>query len=82
MPLRVLIIGGGVAGLRIGTLLSENNISFKIVESRERLGGRVLTKHDNTEDYFDLGPHVVLARHRKAYRIPIKYIQPFYNRAI
>ncbi|WP_336878437.1 flavin monoamine oxidase family protein [Staphylococcus nepalensis] len=56
MPLQVLIIGGGVAGLRIGTLLSENNISFKIVESRERLGGRVLTKHDNTEDYFDLGP--------------------------
>lgn len=52
---KVLIIGGGVSGLRIGSLLSKENISFKILESRGRVGGRVLT-HNQDNNYFDLGP--------------------------
>lgn len=55
MKFQMLIIGGGVSGLRIGSLLSKADISFKILESRDRLGGRVLTDiKDN--NYFDLGP--------------------------
>jgi len=56
MRTQVLIIGGGITGLRIGSLLSETDISFKIIESRERLGGRVLTKNLDSSNYFDLGP--------------------------
>ncbi|MEB8103793.1 flavin monoamine oxidase family protein [Staphylococcus xylosus] len=52
---RVLIIGGGISGLRIGSLLSKEDIDFKILESRERVGGRVLT-HNQDNNYFDLGP--------------------------
>lgn len=52
---KVLIIGGGVSGLRIGSLLSKEDIDFKILESRERVGGRVLT-HNQDNNYFDLGP--------------------------
>ena len=56
MSLQVLIVGGGVSGLRIGSLLSEHDLSFKILESRERTGGRVLTEKADEENYFDLGP--------------------------
>lgn len=52
---KVLIIGGGVSGLRLGSLLAKEDISFKILESRERVGGRVLT-HNQDNNYFDLGP--------------------------
>ena len=36
---RVIIIGGGIAGLATAKLLSEQNISFTLVEKSERLGG-------------------------------------------
>lgn len=52
---KVLIIGGGVSGLRLGSLLAKEDVSFKILESRERVGGRVLT-HNQDNNYFDLGP--------------------------
>ncbi|MGC8603686.1 MAG: FAD-dependent oxidoreductase [Desulfomonilaceae bacterium] len=36
---RVVILGGGIAGLAIAKLLSENEIPFAIVEKSDRLGG-------------------------------------------
>lgn len=52
----IIIIGGGISGLRLASLLAKAGISFKILESRDYVGGRVLTKIEDKNNYFDLGP--------------------------
>ena len=54
----VLIVGGGVAGLRLATLLERAGTRYLVCEAKERLGGRVLTRsrHASASSYFDLGP--------------------------
>jgi monoamine oxidase len=52
----ILIIGGGLSGLRLASLLAEENIPFKILEARDRLGGRIFTHQNTANNYFDLGP--------------------------
>ncbi|MDE3201891.1 MAG: FAD-dependent oxidoreductase [Acidobacteriota bacterium] len=59
MQTEVAIIGGGLAGLYAGKLLHSRGISFTLIEARERLGGRILTRDEEgtpTDDGFDLGP--------------------------
>ena len=41
----VLIIGAGAAGLAAAARLSQAGLRVSIVEARDRIGGRVLTKH-------------------------------------
>ncbi len=64
----VVIIGGGISGLHIAYQLEKRGISFKLIEARERLGGRILSKNydikksDTDSEYdankpaYDLGP--------------------------
>ncbi|WP_436884119.1 flavin monoamine oxidase family protein [Mammaliicoccus sciuri] len=52
----IIIIGGGIAGIRLASLLQKENIPYKILEAREYLGGRVLTQIEDEKNYFDLGP--------------------------
>ncbi len=50
-----IIIGGGISGIYAGSLLYKKNISFIILEARDRIGGRILSPAYN--DFFtDLGP--------------------------
>jgi monoamine oxidase len=42
----VLIIGAGVAGLAAASKLAAVGVSVLVLEARERIGGRVFTKHD------------------------------------
>lgn len=59
MQTAVAIIGGGLAGLCAGRLLHAEGIHFRIIEGRQRLGGRILSTDENravSEDGFDLGP--------------------------
>ena len=44
----IVIIGAGLTGLTIAYLLRKQNISVKIVEARERIGGRIHTKYSET----------------------------------
>lgn len=48
----VLIIGGGLSGLRTAQLLQAAGLSWHLVEARSRLGGRI----KSTVDGCDLGP--------------------------
>ena len=41
----VLIIGGGLTGLTLAYFLKEQNLDVKILEARERLGGRIYTAY-------------------------------------
>ena len=59
MQTAVAIIGGGLAGLYAGSLLHAAGVDFRVVEARQRLGGRILSKDERgtpSEDGFDLGP--------------------------
>jgi len=38
---RVIILGGGIAGLAVARLLSQNNLTFSLIEKSDRLGGHV-----------------------------------------
>ncbi len=58
----VLIIGGGLSGLHTAYELHKLGIAFKLIEARDRLGGRVLSQNLNGTIYkaeqaaIDLGP--------------------------
>lgn len=56
----VLIAGGGLAGLYTAYLLEQASVDYRVIEARDRLGGRVLsaTASDDGDptDVYDLGP--------------------------
>lgn len=55
----VIIVGAGLSGLRAASLLTEKGINCRVLEARDRIGGRVLsTSVPNRPDLgkFDLGP--------------------------
>jgi monoamine oxidase len=55
---KVAIIGGGLAGLYAARLLHASSGEFRILEARDRLGGRVQTADEGgrpSTDGFDLG---------------------------
>ncbi|MDE2585150.1 MAG: FAD-dependent oxidoreductase [Betaproteobacteria bacterium] len=59
MKTPVLIVGGGLAGLTAAHHLHRAGISFHLLEARDRLGGRILSKDatgQSSDDGFDLGP--------------------------
>ena len=58
MKTDILIIGGGLSGLHTAYMLSQRNVDVTLVEARDRLGGRILSRTDTTQSKaaFDLGP--------------------------
>lgn len=55
----IIIVGAGLSGLRAAALLAERNIPFRVLEARDRIGGRMLSASvpDRPElGRFDLGP--------------------------
>lgn len=55
----VIIVGAGLSGLYAASLLAERGITCKVLEARDRVGGRVLTAQAAGKEelgQFDLGP--------------------------
>ncbi|WP_147803866.1 flavin monoamine oxidase family protein [Alkalicoccus halolimnae] len=55
----VVIIGAGLSGLRAASLLAAKGIKCQVLEARDRVGGRVLSRSDPARPdlgTFDLGP--------------------------
>lgn len=55
----VVIVGAGLSGLRVASLLSAQGINCIVLEARDRIGGRVLSASDPLRSElgkFDLGP--------------------------
>src|SRR5437868_2043758 len=48
MPSDIVIIGAGVAGLSAAIELSRAGLRVEIIEARERVGGRMFSRHDPT----------------------------------
>ena len=58
MPKRVLIIGGGLAGLAAATALAPRGCQVTILEARNRLGGRASSFQDRGGQLIDTCQHV------------------------
>ena len=56
----VLIVGAGLSGLALATKLINQGIDVRVIEGRNRSGGRILSevsiKHHIDAAYFDMGP--------------------------
>ena len=58
-PNQILIIGGGLSGLYTASQLQLRGLNYQLVEARDRLGGRILSRTPEdapAEPAFDLGP--------------------------
>ncbi len=57
MPgLEVCVIGGGISGLHTAYQLANRGVSFKLLEARNRLGGRIYSTSSIANTQLDLGP--------------------------
>ncbi|HSP21257.1 MAG TPA: FAD-dependent oxidoreductase [Planococcus sp. (in: firmicutes)] len=65
----VIIIGAGLSGLYAASLLAERGITCKVLEARDRVGGRVLSAQASGKEElgrFDLGPTWFWPQYEKA----------------
>ena len=51
----IVIIGGGLTGLAIAYFLRDKNIDIKVVEARDRLGGRIQTLYQEGQAPLEMG---------------------------
>lgn len=68
-PLDCIIVGAGFAGLYAGRVLHEAGKKFKILEARDRVGGRVHTHHIDNDTYVDLGGQWIGPTQDKVYSL-------------
>ena len=64
----IVIVGAGLSGLRAASLLTEQGIQCRVLEARDRIGGRVLsTQNPARPDLgkFDLGPTWFWPQHER-----------------
>ncbi len=68
---KVIILGAGFVGLRLGDLLSRHGIEVELIEEKEEIGGMVgsFSKTFDGDTYiFDYGPHLFFRDYQDAYR--------------
>jgi len=53
----VIVIGAGAAGLSAGVRLAELGVPFRVIEAKDRVGGRAFTERDTFGMPFDRGCH-------------------------
>lgn len=53
---QVIIVGGGLSGLYAAYMLQQQGIDYRVLEARERLGGRILGVQGPQGEAIDLGP--------------------------
>lgn len=58
---RVIVVGGGFAGLSASVYLSENNFQVTLIEASPKLGGRAYSlSHLYQNDIYDNGQHILM----------------------
>ncbi|TEA11555.1 Corticosteroid-binding protein [Colletotrichum sidae] len=69
---KVIVVGAGIAGLRAAAVLLEKDIDVVVLESRDRIGGRVLTVQVGN-DKIDMGAAWM---HGTSHNPLVKFIRP------
>ena len=69
MKTEVLIIGAGLTGLLLGYRLKQSNISFKIIEARDRTGGRIHTIRSGNETPIEMGATWLGVQHEELFKL-------------
>lgn len=69
----VIIIGAGFSGIAAARKLHQANRSFIVLEARDRMGGRVYTKHFSENLYLDLGGQWIGSSQNRMYELCEEY---------
>lgn len=68
--MKVIVVGGGFAGISAATALAERGISVELLESRGSLGGRVYsTENPNFPTPLDNGPHLFMGCYHETWKL-------------
>ena len=65
----VIIVGAGYAGLTAGRILKKAGKKVMLLEARDRVGGRVFTRHLENGSYVDLGAQWIGPTQDKMYAL-------------
>jgi 15-cis-phytoene desaturase len=68
-PSRVVICGGGLAGLAAAKTLVDNGFEVELLEQRPILGGKVSAWRDNDGDWIETGLHVFFGAYVEIYEL-------------
>lgn len=71
--LDVIVIGGGFSGVAAAKKLHENNVSFQLLEARDRLGGRVHTQHFEDGKMLEVGGQWIGPTQDRMYELVREY---------
>jgi len=66
---RVLILGGGLAGLAAAKRLVDNGFQVELLEKRNILGGKVSSWKDAEGDWIETGLHCFFGAYREIYEL-------------
>lgn len=65
----IVIIGAGLTGLALSYFLKSNGLKISIIEARDRLGGRIYTKHSKYSPPIELGATWVGKQHTEVQKM-------------
>ncbi|TYC16981.1 FAD-dependent oxidoreductase [Bizionia gelidisalsuginis] len=82
----ILIIGAGLSGLLIGYHLKKQDIPFKILEARDRVGGRINTIYGPNYPPIEMGATWFTHQHKQLLsllnELEIEYFEQFMDRTV
>ncbi|MCX8011115.1 MAG: hydroxysqualene dehydroxylase HpnE [Ignavibacteria bacterium] len=69
---KILVVGGGIAGLSVSVFLSKHNFEITLAERTIYLGGRARAYKDSSSgDYYDNGQHLLIG----AYKNTLEFLE-------
>ncbi|WP_298542912.1 NAD(P)/FAD-dependent oxidoreductase [uncultured Aquimarina sp.] len=69
MKSEVLIIGAGLTGLLLAYRLKKNGITVKVIDARNRIGGRIYTLRSKNETLIEMGATWLSTQHHKLFAL-------------
>lgn len=78
----VIIIGAGLSGLLTAYLLKKEGIPFKILESRQRVGGRINTRYSENKAPIELGATWFTPQHQHLLKLLETLDIPYFKQSM